>query len=88
MIDYSTLPMHTQRGVKDYIENRIPTGGFLHAVITNDLKEAFGRADDINRDRMFDIVSFFYNQAPINCWGSVKAYDDWIKNEPTNTKTK
>jgi hypothetical protein len=78
-IDYSILPEYIQGGAQRYIEHGILPGGFLQAVICNDLKESFGKADDINIRKMFDIVSFFYNEAPLACWGSEKKMDHWIK---------
>ena len=77
--DYSKLPSHIQGGVKRYIENGVKPGDFLTAVICNDLKESFGRADKTNIERMFDIVSFFYNEAPGGCWGSKGRMKDWMK---------
>ena len=79
MINYDRLPEHIRGGVKRYIEDKIPPGDFLTAVICNNLKESFGRADETNIAHMFDIVSFFYNEAPSGCWGSKKKMNDWLK---------
>lgn len=77
--DYSKLPSHIQGGARRYIEHGVKPGDFLTAVICNDLKESFGRADEINTARMFDIVDFFYNEAPAGCWGSKGRMKDWIE---------
>ncbi|GAG54001.1 unnamed protein product [marine sediment metagenome] len=79
MINYTLLPEHIKGGAQRWIENGITPGGFLVAVICNDLKESFGRADDINIHRMFDIVKFFYNEAPGSCWGSKERMIAWKK---------
>jgi len=78
-IDYSLLPEHIRGGVQRYIENGIRPGDFLQAVISNDLRESFIRADDTNIERMYDIICFFYNQAPLNCWGSAEHLAAWMK---------
>jgi hypothetical protein len=78
MTDYSTIPEHMRDGARLYIENGIPPGSFLTAVISNDLFGALGKADEINRDRIFDWCRFFYNEAPGGCYGSAKRFDDWI----------
>ena len=78
MIQYDMLPEHIRGGTQRYIENGITPGSFLTAVICNDLSESFGRADETNRARLFDIVSFFYNEAPGPCWGSRDKMDKWI----------
>jgi hypothetical protein len=81
MLDYSKLPGHIQGGVQRYIEKRIEPGSFLSAVICNDLREACAYADDINRHRLFDIVSWFYCEAPGNCWGSPEKFLAWLSED-------
>lgn len=76
--NWNLLPEHIRDGVRLYIEHGVPPGGFLTAVISNDLKNALGRADDIHRPRLHDIVRFFYCDAPAGCWGSPEALDEWI----------
>jgi hypothetical protein len=80
-INYSLLPAHMRDGFRLYIEQRIPMGDFGMAVVENDLMGAFGKADDINRERMFDICAFLYNEAPPACYGSKEAVAAWIKGE-------
>jgi len=79
MLNYEGLPEHIRESIKQYIEVGCPVGHFLQSVISNKLKESFMYADDININRMFDIVNFFYNEVPLTCWGSEKAYKAWIK---------
>ncbi len=76
---YDGLPEGLRDGVKRYIEHHIPPGGFLEAVISNQLSEAFGRADEQNRRRLYEIVGWFYNYAPSTCWGSPEKYQIWLK---------
>ena len=78
-IDYSKLPEHMRDGFRLYIEKGVPGGSFMTAVLSNDLRGAFGRADEINRARMFDTVAFLVNEAPIGCHGSPERVRDWIK---------
>lgn len=77
-IDYDTLPPYMQGAARRYIENGIPPGSFLTAVICNDLMGAFGKADNMNRAAMWDWVRFFYNDAPSTCWGSERKMAAWI----------
>jgi len=76
-INYDDLPPHIRGGVKRYIEEGILPGDFLQAVICNNLKESFMCADEINTQRMWSIVNFFYNEAPANCWGSKERMILW-----------
>lgn len=72
------VPAHLRGGITDYVDHHIPTGSFLEAVLSNDLKEAFGRADLESRLGMYDIVSYLFNCAPESCWGSPEAYKAWL----------
>ncbi len=72
------IPEHLRDGLEDYIKNRVETGGFLRAALENDLREALGRSDEISRFALFDIVSFLYNAAPSNCWGSPEKVAAWL----------
>ena len=79
MCDYEALPESLRGGARRYIEQNIEPGGFLSAVICNDLKEAFGRADEGNRAALFEIVCWFYNKAPASCWGSPERFEKWLE---------
>ena len=79
MLNYDLLPEHIRGAVQRYIEHHIPPGDFLQAVISNNLEESFGRADDININRMSDIINFFHNEASYQCWGSPKKMEEWLR---------
>lgn len=62
--------------VRYILKGEIP-GGFLTAVLQNDLFEAIGRADEENRRNLPAFVSFIYNEAPSTCWGSKEHIKQW-----------
>ena len=64
--------------IKAYAERGIPTGGFLYAVLTNDMMEALFRADAENRVALYDIVSYIYNNIPGDAWGSPSKVEMWM----------
>lgn len=76
----SMLPAHMQESIVEWIESPMPPkllGSFLYAVLTNNLREAFGRADAENRASMGAWVDYLYNYAPKDCWGSVENVNRW-----------
>lgn len=77
--DWSLVPTHMHDGMKLYFDRGVEPGSFMTAVLCNDLKESFGRADDINRERLFDIVRFLWMHAPAPCWGSPDEVRAWIE---------
>jgi hypothetical protein len=76
----SGVPEHLWEGLIEYITARRPTGEFLRAVLSNDLKEAVGRADDASGPALGALVRFLYNFCPAPCWGSPRAVKAWLEN--------
>lgn len=72
------VPAHTMKALHKYINDQTPTGGFLKAVLSNDLKESVGRADDENLHNLPAIVAFLYNEAPSSCWGDKEKITAWL----------
>jgi hypothetical protein len=70
---------HIIGAIERYVEHGIPTGSCTEAILSNDLFDAFGRADEDTREGMFQIVQHIYSNTPRGCWGSREAYSDWIK---------
>lgn len=54
-----------------------PAGGFIMACMENNLMQAMVRADETNRQNLFDIVGWIYNQAPSPCHGSPEKVKRW-----------
>ena len=64
------VPRHLDDGIVLYLLQGIPMGGGLTAVFSNDLMEAFGRADDETSYHMKHICEFIYSVAPNSSHGS------------------
>ena len=79
MLNYSLLPGHMRDAMQLYIEHGIKPGSFLTAVLENNLVTAFGKADHINRDRLFEYCNFLWNELPSNSWGSPEKVDEWAR---------
>ena len=58
-------------------------GSFLQAVLRRDL-EAVALADEQNRDTIYEIWLYVYNELPGNCWGSRNRVAAWISQENEN----
>lgn len=79
MFDYDKLPESLRGGMRRYMENGVETGGFLKAVLENDLKAAVSRADVFNQSQIANIVGWLFNEAPVNSWGSPVDVIKWMK---------
>ena len=73
------IPARMMPGIKRYVEDGVNPGGFLTAVIENDLSRAVGAADDENLSNIPAYIGWFYNQGPTGCWGSKEKMKAWIK---------
>ncbi len=71
------IPAHMHDALRDWIVYGHMPGRFLTAVLENDLMEAAGRADLINRAALADYATFLYNYAPQACHGSPEKVKSW-----------
>lgn len=85
------VPEYMLEGLNRWVEHgrHAPPGSFLSAVISNDLRRAVEKADDHNRFALPAYVTWFYNYAPIACWGSPLALKTWpglkhLEEDPTD----
>lgn len=62
-----------------YAKDRIPPGGFLTAVLENDLMSAIASADHMNRQRLSEICKYVYNNLPSSIWGSREKVQNHLK---------
>ena len=67
-----------RESIDAYVAIGQPTGGFLEAVLSNDLAESIGRADEGALDTLPHIVAYIYNETPAGCWGSRGRVREWI----------
>ena len=73
------IPERMMESLQRYIEHKVPLGGFLTAVICNDLAEACKRADEENLENLPAFVAYLYNEAPSQCWGSEEKMNAWLE---------
>lgn len=78
-INYSKLPSDLQDGMRNYIEHGLEPGGFLTAVLENNLRRAIAKADSVNRVVLPTIVQWIYSECPSSIRGSEEAVKQWIK---------
>lgn len=77
-IDYDQIKPEIRASIDRYVKDRMQTGGFLRAVLENNLKESFMRADERNIETLFHIVAYVYNEVPFNAWGSPEKVEAWL----------
>ena len=81
LYDYDRIPPDTIRSIRDYLREKVLPGSFVEAVLSNDLKEAYARADNQNMFAIPAILYYLYNSAPMTAWGSPEKVERWLSNE-------
>ena len=76
--DCSSASTPIRGGLERYIENHIPPGHFLTAVLQNDLRAACARGDDNALRCLVALVRWLYQEAPQACWGSPRHVAEWL----------
>lgn len=66
-------------GIENYLMRGYEPGGFLTAVLANDLRLAIGRADHWNRDSLPRITTEVFHKVPDNALYSYNAVRDWCR---------
>lgn len=85
---YDRLPEAMREHARAYVEDHHPVGGFLTAVLSNSLIDAFGLADEENRAAMADWALWLWNDIPSACWGSRAKVEAWLEEEPDDALTR
>lgn len=75
-----------KESINDYVKNGVPTGGFLKAVLENNLSESMGRADESSHENLFSICEYIYCYVPMECWGSPEKVLAWLKKKSEGSK--
>jgi hypothetical protein len=73
--DPALCPPEIVESFMRYIEEGVPLGDFLEAVVRDKLIDSFGRADQTNIRLMPHIAAWVYQFMPI----SARQYDQWLK---------
>lgn len=77
-VNYTEIDIAIIAGLVRYKELHVETGGFLRAVLENDLTEAVGRASENNLRTIDSIVSYVYMEMPSECWGNKAKVRAWL----------
>jgi len=73
------LPPRLRGGLERYRDRGIRPGGYLQAVLRNDLAGALGRADPESWDSLAAIMRWITEDMPHDAWGSRDAVESWIR---------
>ena len=74
----TSIPGYMRSSVIGYLTGEQPyVGGFLDALLKNDLRRTVIRADPQNAECLSVWIRFLINHAPSQCWGSPDKVSAW-----------
>jgi len=78
-IDYSGLPCECCKGtLQRYIDDGIPTGDSMLAILVGDLFGAVGRLDSNHWSVLKDTLRWLHNEPPHIVYGSREIVAEWM----------
>jgi len=72
------VPAYMVEGLVHYFVHRVAPGGFMLAVLQNDLMRALEKADSTNINCLKAYGMFLYNYAPLGSYGSRENVERWL----------
>ena len=76
---YCVIKQSTIESINNYVLYGYEPGGFVNAVLANDLMQAMGGADRENRLTLHAICSYIYNEISMSCHGSYEKVEAHLK---------
>ena len=73
------IPQNLRGGLRRYIKDGIPTGGFLRACLENNRTEARLRAIGASLEAIPEVFMYLQREVPAECWGTPGKVKAWIK---------
>ena len=71
------IPPHTRLSLVNYFMHGLHPGGFIEAVLTNDLHRCVAIADHANIEALQIIVQWIQSHAPLDSWGTREKIEAW-----------
>lgn len=77
------LPDYILQELEAYRNGKHPYsfGGFVTAILANDLVGAAKRADSVNKQLLFEYADYLYNRLPRTMWGSYDIVEQEIQRQ-------
>ena len=83
--DANAIAPEMKHALDEYGNQHSPAiGGFLYALLSNDLESAASRADPYNKITLVPLVFYVMNCLPAECHGSEAKVDAWLEKAKRN----
>ena len=79
---YRLAPAHILDAIHSYAAFKKRPGGFVQALLRNDLMGAYRAADQPSLRGLGDVLRYLHREVPHSCWGSAATVEEWLTNAP------
>ena len=76
--DYSLIPERIMQNLLHYVKGDEAPGGFLYAVLSNNLFSSVSRADEEMKPLIPLLVHYIHWEVPGGCHGSPEHVKEWM----------
>lgn len=76
--EYADIPGTVLKSLYLYVEYGRKPGDFLTAVLSNQLFQAFQKADSASKAGLDSLIHFIWKHVPVKCYGDARAVERWI----------
>lgn len=84
--NFNTGNNYVDEALENYLMRGLQPGGFVTAVLANNLRLATGRADHWNRENLFKIVDEVTYKVPDIAWGNSTRVKEWLEDKDGSRK--
>lgn len=85
-VDYSVIPERIMQNLLHYVKGEEVPGGFLYAVLCNDLFGAVKKADQEMQPLIPLLCQYIHWNIPIGCHGSPEIVEAWMSKNRKKVK--
>ena len=75
------LPIHTCEAIENYLLYGMRPGGFVEALLANDVHRAVFNGDQVNKHCIWQITYWLVTNAPAQARGSYEQIDNWCSDK-------
>lgn len=76
--EFNWIPDYTLEAIFNHVGHRQQVGHFVTALLCNNLKETFNRADSENVVAIRGLVTLLHCHIPAIAWGSESYVEQWL----------
>jgi len=88
MNNYYKIPITTREAIDNFRDRGREPGGFVRAILENNLESTIRRADVHNYEALKEIMNYVFNEIPGESWGDETKVEFWLAQKSNDWSTR